>query len=326
MKRSNNRQVLFTLIKAGLWGQEIRFSSMDNYDMSEIYRLAEEQSAEGLVAAGLERLVDYKVQKEDLPSFVGSVLQIEQRNKAMNNYIERLIGKLRKNIYVLLLKGQGIAQCYERPLWQLYGDIDLFLSHNNYEKAAKFLSLFASSIDEENKYNQHLAMTIDGWTVELHGTFKSGLWREIDQTLDKVQGAVFYEGKVRSWQNGKTLVFLPKADEDVVFVFSHILQHFFKEGIGLRQICDWCRLLWTYRSSLDLRLLESRIHEMGGMTEWKAFAALAVEYLGMPVDAIPFFSESNRWGKRPHGLWSSFWKRETLVIIGITAIMRGIHM
>ncbi len=94
---------------------------------------------------------------------------------------------------------------------------------------------------------------------------------------------------MRSWNNNSTQVFLPAPENDVIFIFTHILKHFYVEGIGLRQICDWCRLLWTYRSKLDLRLLESRIRKMGLMSEWKAFAVLAVDYLGMPKDAMPFY-------------------------------------
>ena len=224
---------------------------------------------------------------------------IEQRNKKMNAFVADLIEKLRKeNIYAILVKGQGIAQCYEKPLWRSSGDVDLFLSEDNYKKALQILSPLATSIEEENTYNKHLAMTIDGWTVELHGTLRSGLWQSIDRGIDKVQNAVFYEGKVRSWMNGGTQVFLPAADEDVVFVFAHILQHFYKEGIGLRQICDWCRLLWTYKESLNHKLLETRIKSMGVMTEWKAFAALAVDYLGMPVEAMPFYSDDKKWKRK----------------------------
>ena len=56
---------------------------------------------------------------------------------------------------------------------------------------------------------------------------------------------MFCGGKERSVEfkdskGSKVQVFLPAPDEDVVFVFSHILQHFYKEGIGLRQICVWC--------------------------------------------------------------------------------------
>lgn len=62
----------------------------------------------------------------------------------------------------------------------------------------------------------------------------------------------------------------------------------------MRQICDWCRLLYTYRESLDYGLLESRIRKEGLMSEWKAFAAFAVEYLGMQVEAMPILKFRDR--------------------------------
>ena len=68
-------------------------------------------------------------------------------------------------------------------------------------------------------------------------------------------------------------------------MFTHILQHFYKGGIGLRQICDWCRLLWMYRTELDLAKLEGRLRRAGLMTAWKAFGAFSVEYLGMDAGA-----------------------------------------
>jgi len=289
-------QAFFTLLRAGLWEKEALLSSTETPDYSAIYNMAEEQSVMGLITAGLEQVKDVKVPQEVLLQFIGAALQIEQRNKLMNEFVAKLIEKLRsEDVYALLVKGQGIAQCYEKTLWRASGDVDLFLSDNNYRKAFQILSKIASSIDEENKRAQHIAMTIDGWAVELHGTLRSGLWRRLDKEIDKVQRDVFYGGKVRSWMNGRTQVFLPAVDEDVVFVFSHILQHFFKEGIGLRQICDWCRLLWTYREKIDLKLLERRLCKAGIMSEWKAFGALAVEYLGMPVEAMPFYSSDTKW-------------------------------
>lgn len=98
--------------------------------------------------------------------------------------------------------------------------------------------------------------------------------------------------------NGNVQVFLPNVDEDVVFVFSHILQHFFQEGVGLRQVCDWCRLLWTYKEKIDQRLLETRLKNMGVMSEWKVFSSLAVNMLGMPAEAMPFFSPDSRWQRK----------------------------
>ena len=58
--------------------------------------------------------------------------------------------------------------------------------------------------------------------------------------------------------------------------------------------------LWTYRDNLDLSLLKDRLRRMGVMSEWKAFGALAVESLWMPVEAMPFYSSSAliRWKLR----------------------------
>lgn len=305
MRLKNNQLAFFTLVRAGLWGQDVQLLPLGKIDYSQVLSLAEEQSVVGLVAEGLDHVCDIRVAKSDMLQFIGQTIYLEQRNLAMNSFIGRLIKKMREEgIYSLLVKGQGIAQCYERPLWRACGDIDLLLSKDNYAQAVLLLTPLAYSVDEEDSYSSHLAMTIDQWVVELHGSLKSGLWKRFDKVIGEVQGDLFYGGNVRSWMNGSTQVFLPGVNEDVFFVFSHILQHYFKEGIGLRQICDWCRLLWTYRESIDIKILESRLRKAGAMTEWKAFASLAVDYLGMPVDAMPFYNSSSRWSRKANRIIS----------------------
>lgn len=290
MKKDKNTEAFFALLRAGLWEKEARLSTYGDIDYSVLLNLAEEQSVVGLIAAGLNHVSDIRAPQEMVLQFVGEALQIEQQNTAMNSFIGRLIDEMRNvGIYTLLIKGQGVAQCYEKPLWRTSGDVDLLLSEGNYNKAFRFLTPLASNVEKEVEFNKHIAMTIEGWEVELHGSLHGGLWSSIDDELDKVQGAIFYGGSVRSWVNGGTQVFLPGANEDAVYVFAHILEHFFYGGVGLRQICDWCRLLWRYQSKLDFKLLESRINEMGLISEWRAFGALAVEYLGMPAEAMPFY-------------------------------------
>jgi hypothetical protein len=279
----NIQNAFLQLLKIGLWGNvnpEIRID--ENTDWQEVYRLATEQSVLGLVLAGLEHS-DVKSPQMLLLQWIGEVQMIEQRNKDMNGFVAELIEKLRRHdTYALLVKGQGLAQCYEKPLWRTCGDIDLFLSEDNYQKAKAFLQPLSSSVEEEYVREKHLGMTIDGWAVELHGYLYSGLSSRVEKELDALQQDTFYRGEVRSWMNGKTQVFLLKAENDIFYVFTHILQHFYKEGVGLRQVCDWCRLLYTYKDSMNYGLLESRIKRAGLMSEWKAFYNLASRYLGMP--------------------------------------------
>lgn len=293
----------FSLICAGLWEQEVQLQQYGEIDFSKLMSLAEEQSVVGLVAAGLEHVTDIKLPKEDVLQFVGQALQLEQRNEAMNAFIAELIEKLRRGgVYTLLVKGQGIAQCYERPILRACGDVDLFLSDDNYNKAQALLSPIASSVDKEGELNKHLGMTIDQWVVELHGKLYTGLSHRVDSGLGDIYDETFYGGDVRSWENRGVTVYLLGITNDIVYVFAHILQHFYKGGIGLRQICDWCRLLWQYRDQINLPLLENKIKKMGLMTEWKAFGALAVNELGMPSGAMPFFDNSNQWRRKSRAI------------------------
>lgn len=306
--RDNTIEAFFALVRAGLFpvhgeGFKVNESLFQGVEWEKIYQLAQEQSVQGLVLAGLE-YSDLKPPKELLLQWIGEVQIIEQRNKAMNVYIAELIEEMRsQGIYTLLVKGQGLAQCYSQPNWRSSGDVDLLLSKDNYEKAKAFILPKGVLTEPEESGKKHLAMQVGQWAVELHGTLRVGLSKRVDRMLDNVQHDIFYGGQVRSWMNGRTQVFLPAANEDVVYVFAHILQHFYKGGIGLRQICDWCRLLYTYRNSLNYELLEQRIKSAGLMSEWKTFGALAIEYLGFPKDSMPLLDvickkEDGRWRKK----------------------------
>ena len=253
-------------------------------------RLAEEQSVKGLVTIGLKHVSDTTIPKVEMVTFIGSTLQIEDQNKAMNRFIAMLVRKMQKvGIYTTLIKGQGVAQCYERPLWRVCGDIDLFLDKENYEKAKVVLTPFALHVEDEGLESLHLGMTIDSWVVELHGSMRTGLSQKVDKGIDEVQCDVFENEGVRVWHNEEVEVPLPSADNDAILIFTHFVHHFYGLGVGLRQICDWCRLLWTYKSEIDREKLALRLQKMGLMTEWQVFGAFVVKYLGMPAEDMPLY-------------------------------------
>ena len=293
---NNNQYVFFELIRAGLWEKEARLSSYGVIGFPSILVMAEEQGVIGLVAAGLEHVVDIKLPKKDVIQFIGRVTQLEQRNTAMNYFIGVIVDKMHDaGINTLLVKGQGVAQCYERPMWRPSGDVDFLLDKENYQKAKDFLLPLSSGSKHEERYSQHFGISIDPWYVEIHGTLRTGLSGRVDKMVDAVQNEVFLKKRVRTWKNGETQVFLPAPNHDVFLVFTHFIKHFYKEGVCLRQVCDWVRLLWSYRSVIDVSGLELWIKRAGLMNEWKAFASLAVEYLGMPVESMPLYSDNRKW-------------------------------
>jgi hypothetical protein len=295
-KRDTVSESFFTILRAGLWEKSVRIAPFEPIDFDAIYDLAEEQSVIGLVAAGLEHVEDRKIVKKEALPFLKKVYGLEARNSSMNSFIGNIIRRMRNaGVYALLVKGQGVAQCYSRPQWRSSGDIDLLLDEPNYEKAKALLVPLSDYAEQEDRTKLHLGLSIDPWFVELHGTLHSSISHRVNRVLDDIQKDTIVKGGVRVWRNNDVDVFLPNPDNDLVFIFSHILQHLYRGGIGLRQICDWVRLLYTYRESLDKPLLRSRLQRMGVLSEWKAFGCFAVDYLGLPCEFMPLYDHSVRW-------------------------------
>ena len=303
-------KAFFALVKAGLWEREVRLSSYGKIDFKELYRLASEQQVVGLVMAGMNHVVDMELPRHELTPFRGDTLKLEQRNQAMNQFIARLFSVFCRNgASAFLVKGQGIAQCYERPLWRACGDIDLLLDEKNYQIAkVNMLKKASSIVEEEDKKRKHLALFMDRWVVELHGTLNHRFFPRVNRVLCEVQDDLMHRSEVRLWNNNGVDISLPTPDEDVIFVFSHIMEHFFGAGVGLRQICDWCRLLYTYGETIDRQLLERRLRQMKLIPEWKVFATFAVEMLDMQPEYMPLYIQDDKITKKATRLRSSIIK------------------
>ncbi len=302
LKKSINKAFI-AIVKAGIWEKGFRLNDCleksRELDIAELNRLANEQALSGILAIGLEYLQDVKMNIEEVLPIMESSMSIQAANSRMDVFIAELFADLNtERITAVLVKGQGIAQCYERPLWRACGDVDLVLIGDNYSSAQSFLTRKAEKIEEEVILRKHQGFKIKDYMVELHGTLHSELSRRVDKVLDDEIDTMFKNQEFRFWKNGDSVIPLPSVNHDVVFIFSHILQHFYKQGIGLKQICDWCRLLWTYRDEIDVEYVEDRIKKMGIMPEWKAFAALAVDSLGMPVEAMPFYDDRKKWSRK----------------------------
>lgn len=301
MTKNNNKDAFLALVRAGLWkevndNENLNENHFKGIDWGGVQVLAEEQSVVGLIAAGVDKLPAGTLPLTEKLTLLGKCQLIEQRNQAMNSFLAELVQRLHEaGINAVLVKGQGIAQCYAKPQWRSSGDVDLLLDEVNYKKAKDLLMPLATNAGKEFEYNQHQSLTIGSFTVELHGSQRCGLSSRMDAVIDEIQREVCKDGKSRIWMNGNVPINLPAPDEDVILVFTHFLKHFYKGGLGLRQICDWCRLLWIYRNEIDVVKLEKRLRKMRLVTEWKGFAAFAVERLGMPVEAMPLYDSSNRW-------------------------------
>lgn len=294
-----NQDPFFTLLRAGLWEQEVSLAAYGAVDYDALFERAREQAVVGLITAGLERVTEGPPTAEEMRPFREEVLDLEACNADMNAIVAWLVERLtEEQVHTVLMRGPGVAQYYARPLWRAVGDIDLLLDEDDYERARTLLSPLAQSMGPEGKSTLHQGLEFDTWDLELHGTLRTRLFPRIDYVMDALHFEILSRDCVRIWNNEGVDVAVPDFDCDSILIFTHFLNHFYRGGVGLRQVCDWCRLLWTGREAIDRSILGQRLESMGLMDEWKAFGALAVEVLGLSADAMPFYAPSRKGSRK----------------------------
>ena len=66
-----------------------------------------------------------------------------------------------------------------------------------------------------------------------------------------------------------------------VYVFAHLFFHFIREGIGLRQMCDWAMILDRYKNEIDQPQLAADLDGLGMRRAYRAFGGVLTNYLGL---------------------------------------------
>lgn len=112
-------------------------------DWSRLYEESVRQSLVGIVFVGIEKLYRKNAAiRPQTPLFyqwLGSVLQIEQRNKALDLAASQLSDQFKhRGLRGCVLKGQGLARLYPAPLRRQPGDIDLWIEGSR-ESTLRFL-------------------------------------------------------------------------------------------------------------------------------------------------------------------------------------------
>ena len=323
---TRTQEAFLDLLRCGLWGTPLNpsifgvsertgdnsgaanlaQSSMLSHDeWKNIVDMAIEQTVTGVVFDALLTLPKALRPPKDIYfNLVAQVGDLEEGGYLMNKAIAYLFHAFDKaGIEVFLLKGQAVAQFYPQPLHRVHGDIDLLVPDaQNFEKAIALMQSLTGEEGEPEDERSHVVFSLKGVCVEVQGLNVYGIGRRCFQHyIDWAKESLKGESRKLILQTDrqpnddarspKTAI-LPPMRFDLMFVFVHLMNHFFDGGVGLRQVCDWMRYLHENRSTIDLSQLEKDLHTLGLMPHWQTIASTAVCWLGAPKESIPFYSPS----------------------------------
>ena len=146
----------------------------------------------------------------------------------------------KRDIISCVLKGSATASFYPSPELRKSSDIDiLIIGNDNLDKAVEFLMETGFIISSEQHALHHVVLKHNGLTIELHSM--------LAEPFDNNKVNSYLERCVSECKNH--IVFrdcmginLPMLDDayHAYELLLHMLQHFLREGFGLKLLTDWC--------------------------------------------------------------------------------------
>lgn len=238
-------------------------------DWNALFAFMKEQALLGVGFHGIERM---KKEGVDVPRNVllqwyAVSEQIKQRNVLMNKRCVELVEMLKKDGFEsCILKGQGNMVLYPESYSRMSGDIDVFVlpvGNVNFncgisigQRRKVVMEYVRRRFPLAKIRYQHIDYPVyPDVEVEMH-------------FIPTAKNSPIYNRRLQRWVEGRMaeqchhfvelpdgagLVATPTVEFNVIYQLSHLMHHFFDEGIGLRQMMDYYYLLRKTKNGLGFR-------------------------------------------------------------------------
>ncbi len=270
------------VLRSALWGEKLASGPKD---LDGVLKIANIQRTRPLIFDALQR-VGY----ED-PDSMDLIYRTASAHINQNRVIAELTGMFRRaGIEPVLLKGEGVARYYPEPMLRECGDIDLYVGEESFDKACSLVkeNPAASLLDNGSETDRHLQLKFKRIYVEIHrasAVLKNKKQNEYYQQLSRkgltqdLVVQVFDDVPVNT----------PADSFNAFYLFYHFMIHSIFGGVGLRQICDWIIFLHSHSGKIDTGVISEALGKLNLWDIWKLYASVAVDYLGLPSDEMPFY-------------------------------------
>lgn len=334
------RELLFQILRCSLWREDFD-SSISVKEFAEILRLSEEQTVLGLVFDVLQyKSVEGVNDRTNLFQIIGHYEKIKQQNIRINQELTGFVKLCNdQQVDYIIVKGQTIGCLYPKPELRQSGDID-FLIQSSPFVMQKFSRIFGITIPE--LIEKEISFKRNGITYELHTRLidfsckrHQQVWEELiaQEWILAVDGEIIKkEGFSCYTEIADTKVRTLSPTMNAAYVFIHLFFHLIREGVSLRQFCDWVMILHHFNDEIDRDRLLKILNDLDLLDAYCAFGSILVDELGLPVEEFPFtISDENRkwkgkilddifrggnFGKLNHNTHSAWkFKLETLRIV-----------
>lgn len=284
---------LFSLLRSALWGEAFR-GEVSKDEFTQVLKLAKEQTVLGLV---FDVLKDVKVEGTLSKSLVFETIDLTEQIKLQNTKINKELSSFAQRCQInglnyIVVKGQTIGCLYTNPGLRAAGDIDFLVRDISLHLSEAFPGVqFPTTIKEKElgyEYN-NVPYELHTRLIDFGCKKHQKIWEDIIAEEWKKEHNVEIDGV-----NVRTL----SPTINAVYLFLHLYFHLIREGVSLRQFCDWAIMLHHYRNEIDKGVLEDILQQLDMIKGYKAFGCILVDEIGLPESDFPMeINEDDRQWK-----------------------------
>lgn len=294
------QEQLLSLLRAALLGKKPDDSLFKNVSWKNVIHLAEVETVKALLLDGISLLPKELMPDEyTIMDLAGRQNKIVQHNQIHRETIVQIDQALKvNNIAAVFMKGQITALRYPHPLHRQPGDIDFVVGKEDFQKTLDTLDTIGK-VDRKLVHEHHGMAWVNGVTVEPHYKVHNYQRPSTDKAMQEIFSEVFPDRLIKVDLDGYKVNVFPPTFESV-FLISHMVNHVYEEGLGLRQVIDYAMFLNKCADKIDWLQHDEYLYRMRMQRAFRIFACICVEYLGLPLPSHvqPFSFNEKEWAKK----------------------------
>lgn len=215
---------------------------------------------------------------EDMENILLQIVTYNYRNLSVQ---KEIITKLSdNNIPCAVIKGTSIAVDYPNPILRPFGDVDLLVPTEDYEKSIDLLI----GCDGRNKLSElhkfHYQFIKNGISIEIHKSVSSFDSSESDIKEYMEDALKHIEENSIDGFNFPVL----KREYQAITLLLHTQRHYFENELNLRMLCDWAMFI----DKTDADLWNDEIYptlERLNMNKWAdALSSVCNQFINISCD------------------------------------------
>ena len=298
---NQSQKLLFLLLRAALFEEKIDASKFVEADWKQIFYLSDIQTVSSLVLDGIGMLPHsiLQISFDKKMMLFAKMQRMEQINTLHRCVIVKIDKALKaEGIQAVFMKGQTVALRYPNPLHRTPGDIDFVVASEDFDRTMAVMEKIGK-VDHGLVHEHHGMAWVDDVTVEPHYKVHNYQRPSTDQAMQEMFSSVFPSKLSYADIDGYEVpVFSPTIES--VFLTSHMVNHVYEEGLGLRQVIDYAMFLHHCADKIDWLQHHEYLHQMRMERAWRIFTCICVDYLGMslPSQVESFSHQEKMWAEK----------------------------